>query len=237
MQTSAILRDRDPSKDMQVLARIYFDLKGIEMWNKTVGLVGFGAIGRKVSERLLPFGSQLVAYDPYVNEDVMAKYHVRKVDLDTLMKESDFVSIHVMPNDSNRGMVGDSDIFSMAVNPRNPEVVYASACSGVYRSGNRAESWVRLRPRQGSPNVRAQIVTIDPTDPDHATAGPFQRPHDVQDGGLARPGGADDCHQFAPPNGKGYSPEGGHRGLLTIDLGHPVQFQNCFATHIDGTTT
>ncbi len=113
MQTAAILRDRDPSKDMQVLARLYFDLKGIEMWNKTVGIIGFGAIGRKVAERLLPFGSKLIAYDPFVDEELMAKYHVRKVDLDNLMKDSDFVTVHVMPSESNRGMVGAREIGLM----------------------------------------------------------------------------------------------------------------------------
>jgi phosphoglycerate dehydrogenase-like enzyme len=113
MKAAAILRDRDPSKDMQVLARIYFELKGIEMWNKTVGIVGFGAIGRKVAERLLPFGTKLIAYDPYVNEELMAKYKVRKVELDSLMKESDFVTVHVMPSESNRGMIGTREIGLM----------------------------------------------------------------------------------------------------------------------------
>jgi len=113
MQAAAILRQRDPSKDMQLLARVYFELKGIEMWNKTVGIVGFGAIGRKVAERLLPFGSRLIAYDPYVSDELMAEYQVRKVDLDTLMQSSDFVTIHVMPSESNRGMIGKREIGLM----------------------------------------------------------------------------------------------------------------------------
>jgi len=113
MEVAKMLRDRDPSKDMQVLARIYFELKGIEMWNKTVGIIGFGAIGRKVAERLLPFGSKLIAYDPYVDEDSMSKYQVRKVDLDTLMKASDFVTVHVMPSESTRGMIGVREIGLM----------------------------------------------------------------------------------------------------------------------------
>lgn len=113
MKAATILKGRDPSKDMQVLARIYFDLKGCEMWNKTVGIIGFGAIGRKVAERLVPFGSKLIAYDPFVDEELMAKYNARKVDLDTLMKGSDFVTVHVMPNESNRGMVGAREIGLM----------------------------------------------------------------------------------------------------------------------------
>ena len=83
----------------------------------------------------------------------------------------------------------------------------------------------------------AQPRRVDPADPDHAAAGPLQRPHDVQERGLARPGGPDDRHQLAPPDGEGHPPQGGHRRLLAVDLGHPVQLQNRFATHSDGTTT
>ena len=83
----------------------------------------------------------------------------------------------------------------------------------------------------------AQPRRVDPADPDHAAAGPLQRPHDVQERGLARPGGPDDRHQLAPPDGEGHPPEGGHRRLLAVDLGHPVQLQNRFAAHSDGTTT
>jgi phosphoglycerate dehydrogenase-like enzyme len=113
MKAAAILRDRDPSKDMQTLARIYFDLKGVELWNKTVGIVGFGAIGRKVAERLLPFGSKLVAYDPFVDKATMEKYQVKKVKLDKLMKDSDFVTIHVMPSETNHKMIGAREIGLM----------------------------------------------------------------------------------------------------------------------------
>ena len=83
----------------------------------------------------------------------------------------------------------------------------------------------------------AQPRRVDPADPDHAAAGPLQRPHDVQERGLARPGGPDDRHQLAPPDGEGHPPQGGHRRLLAVDLGHPVQLQHRFAAHDDGTTT
>lgn len=113
MQTSALLKDRDPNSDMSALARVYFDLRGIELWNKTVGIIGLGAIGRKVAERLVPFGSRLIAYDPFVSDEVMAQYQVKKVDLETLMRESDFVSLHVMVSDSTRGMISSHEIALM----------------------------------------------------------------------------------------------------------------------------
>src|SRR5262249_15712221 len=92
------------------------------------------------------------------------------------------------------------------------------------------------RPQQRQLTV-AQPRGVDPTDPDNATAGPLERPDDVQERGLARPGRPDDHHQPGPPDGKGHPPEGGHRRLLPVDLGHPIQLQNRFAAHDDGTTT
>lgn len=112
-QAASSLRDRDPGSDMNFMAKLYFGLRGTEMWQKTVGIVGMGAIGRKVAERLAPFGVRLIASDPYVSKEVMESYHVTKVNLDTLMSESDFVSLHVMVNDSTRGLVGKRELSLM----------------------------------------------------------------------------------------------------------------------------
>lgn len=113
MQTAALLRDPDRGSDMSALARVYFDLRGSEMWEKTVGIVGLGAVGRKVAERLQPFGSKLIAYDPYISEDVLANYGAKRVDLDTLMRESDYVTLHAMVTDESRGMIGAREIDMM----------------------------------------------------------------------------------------------------------------------------
>ena len=77
---------------------------------------------------------------------------------------------------------------------------------------------------------------VDPADPDHALARPLQRADDVQKRRLARPGGPDDRHQLAPPDGEGHPAQGEHRRLLAVDLGDPLQLQDRVA-HIDGTTT
>src|SRR5215218_7026026 len=82
----------------------------------------------------------------------------------------------------------------------------------------------------------AQPRRVDPADADHAAARPLQRPNNVQQRGLARPGGPHDRHQLAPPDGEGHPPQGEHRGLLTVDLGDFLQLQYR-VTHIEGTTT
>lgn len=68
------------------------------------------------------------------------------------------------------GLIDDSDIFSIRVNPLRPELVFASACSGIYRSNNAGDSWVKL---QGIPGThrRTHIISEDPAAPDVIYAG------------------------------------------------------------------
>jgi phosphoglycerate dehydrogenase-like enzyme len=113
MQAAALLRDPGRDSDMAALARVYFDLRGSEMWEKTVGIVGMGAIGRKVAERLQPFGSKLIAFDPYVSEEAIADYGVKKVDLDTLLREADYVTLHAWVTEESQGMIGAREISLM----------------------------------------------------------------------------------------------------------------------------
>ena len=65
----------------------------------------------------------------------------------------------------NKGMPLDSDVFSISIGKSNPEVVFSSACSGVYRSTNRANSWTRLKLLPDRFTVRARVVYLDPADP------------------------------------------------------------------------
>jgi len=71
----------------------------------------------------------------------------------------------------DKGMPLDSDVFSIAITRKKADLVYASACSGVYRSVNGAQSWTRLRLLPDRFTVRAQIVVIDPADPHTAYVG------------------------------------------------------------------
>jgi photosystem II stability/assembly factor-like uncharacterized protein len=75
-------------------------------------------------------------------------------------KSSDFGRTWVQVD---KGMPLDSDVFSITINPRNPEIIFASACSGVYRSSDRAVSWTRLKLLPDRFAIRAQVVHLDPT--------------------------------------------------------------------------
>ena len=68
---------------------------GIELYEKTVGIVGLGRIGVLVAQRLSAFGMKVIAYDPYVQAGRAAQMGVRLVRLDELLAESDFMSVHL----------------------------------------------------------------------------------------------------------------------------------------------
>lgn len=77
-------------------------LKGHELYKRTVGIIGFGNIGREVAKRLLAFDMRVLAYDPFVKETDM---NVEIVDLDTIFKESDFITIHVPLTNETKHLV------------------------------------------------------------------------------------------------------------------------------------
>jgi len=78
----------------------------------TLGLVGFGNIGRLVAKRAAPFGFRVLAADPYVAPDVATEYGVTLVPLDDLMRQSDIVSVHVFLNKETRHLL-DAERFSI----------------------------------------------------------------------------------------------------------------------------
>lgn len=84
---------------------------GFELDGSTVGLVGYGAIGRRVARLLTAFGARVLVYDPYV-EDVEPGV-TRVDDLTTLLRESRVVSLHQRVTPETRGMIGAEQLRQM----------------------------------------------------------------------------------------------------------------------------
>ncbi|ACM22517.1 phosphoglycerate dehydrogenase [Thermotoga neapolitana] len=87
---------------------------GQEVSGKTLGVIGFGAIGREVVKKAVCLGMNVLVYDPYVSKDSVRLSEATPVDdLDHLLRESDFVSLHVPLNESTRNMIGEREISLM----------------------------------------------------------------------------------------------------------------------------
>lgn len=84
-------------------------LKGKELYKKTLGLIGIGRIGREVAKRANAFGMQVVAFDPYVKE----AEGVRLVDMDELLRTSDIISLHTPITEETTNMINKDAIAKM----------------------------------------------------------------------------------------------------------------------------
>jgi D-3-phosphoglycerate dehydrogenase len=83
---------------------------GVEICGKTVGVVGLGRIGVLFAQRMAAFGVRLIAYDPYVQPARAAALGVRLVGLDDLLRESDFISIHLPKTPETVGLIGAKEL-------------------------------------------------------------------------------------------------------------------------------
>lgn len=88
--------------------------KGIRrLRGQTLGLLGFGKIARALAAKAQAFGMKVVAVDPFVDASAMARVHVRAVDMDTLLAESDAISVHVPLSPETRGIIGERALTRM----------------------------------------------------------------------------------------------------------------------------
>ncbi|HEY2669769.1 MAG TPA: phosphoglycerate dehydrogenase [Rugosimonospora sp.] len=83
---------------------------GVEIQGKTVGVVGLGRIGVLFAQRMAAFGTRLIAYDPYLQPARAAQLGVRLVGLEELMRESDFISIHLPKTAETIGLIGEKEL-------------------------------------------------------------------------------------------------------------------------------
>ncbi|MBD3366552.1 MAG: phosphoglycerate dehydrogenase [Candidatus Eisenbacteria bacterium] len=85
--------------------------EGVELFGKTLGIVGLGRVGSLVAVRAEAFGMRVVAYDPYISEERFARFGTERMpSLDALMKEADYVSVHTPRTDETYGMVGSREL-------------------------------------------------------------------------------------------------------------------------------
>ncbi len=86
-------------------------LKGTELLNKTLGIIGVGRIGKELIKRAKALGMNVVAYDPYIKLE-----NVDMVELDTLLGNSDYISIHTPLTDETKHLIGTDALGKMKQN-------------------------------------------------------------------------------------------------------------------------
>lgn len=89
------------------------ELQGVELYGKTLGLVGCGRIGSEVARRARAFGMRVIAYDPYLHPERAREAGVELVTLPDLLEESDVLSIHAPLTAETRSLIGAQELARM----------------------------------------------------------------------------------------------------------------------------
>lgn len=135
---------RQPGAEAGDMARMgiaHETFRGVELHGKTVGLIGYGRIGRTVGAMLKAFGARLVVHDPVLPADEVLRHGALPVSLDVLLAESDIVSLHAAVTDDSRGLLGAPELARMKkgallVNSARAALVDEAALADALRSGH-----------------------------------------------------------------------------------------------------
>jgi D-3-phosphoglycerate dehydrogenase len=115
--------------------------EGVELYGKTLGVVGLGRIGALVAQRASAFGMRIVAYDPFVSDDRARHMNVELLELDDLLARSDFITIHLPKNKETVGLI-DAKALSKTkpgvriINVARGGLVVESDLADAIRSGH-----------------------------------------------------------------------------------------------------
>ena len=143
---------------------------GVEVLEKTVGIVGFGRIGQLVAERLKGFGVGILAYDPYVSAQRAGQLGARLVSLDELLAESDFITVHLPKTPETAGLIGKEALTKVKptvriINAARGGIVDESALAEAIGEGRVAGAGIDVfaaEPTTESPLFAFESVVVTP---------------------------------------------------------------------------
>lgn len=135
------------------------ELQGLELRGKTVGLIGCGAVGKHLAQLLLPFGVKMLGYDKYLPSDTFADLSIVQVELDTLLKSSNIISIQVPLTPETTNLIGHAQLAMMKpssylVNVSRGEVIDESALFSALNHHTIKGAAVDVVVGEPSPNKR-----------------------------------------------------------------------------------
>ncbi|GAA1530090.1 phosphoglycerate dehydrogenase [Actinomadura kijaniata] len=143
---------------------------GVELQGKTVGVLGLGRIGVLVAQRLAAFDMNVIAYDPYVQAARAAQLGVKLVPLDELLRESDFITVHLPKTPETLGLIGDRELHQVkpsvrVVNAARGGIVDETALDLALKEGRVAGAGIDVfstEPCTDSPLFHHDNVVVTP---------------------------------------------------------------------------
>ena len=87
--------------------------KGVELYSKTLGIVGMGRIGKEIAKRAIAFGMKVMVYDPFITQEIAEKLGVKNVALDELIKACDFMTVHTPLTEETKNLISAKQLSMM----------------------------------------------------------------------------------------------------------------------------
>lgn len=143
---------------------------GVELYEKTIAIVGLGRIGTLVAQRLAGFGATLIGYDPYVTPARAEQIGVELVSLEEVMKRADFITIHIPKTPETTGLIGAAE-FAMAkpelriVNASRGGIIDEGALYAALSTKRIAGAGLDVfvqEPPKGSPLISLENIVVTP---------------------------------------------------------------------------
>lgn len=143
---------------------------GTELSGKTIGIIGFGTIGRLVAERCAALKMKVLAYDPFVTNEIMSQYFAEPQSLDDLIAKSDYITLHCPLTDKTRNLIDRTRIAQMKhgariINCARGGLVNESALIEGLKWGMIAGAALDVygtEPPVGSPLLETENVVLTP---------------------------------------------------------------------------
>ncbi|HKO59202.1 MAG TPA: phosphoglycerate dehydrogenase [Thermoanaerobaculia bacterium] len=144
---------------------------GMELHEKTLGIIGLGRIGTRIAVRARAFGMTVIAYDPFISPTVGEKVNAEMVTLDALLARADVITVHTPLTDETRGMIKATEFAKM----KDGVVVLNIARGGIYEeqaladalesgkvAGAAVDVYVQEPPGKDHPLVKAKNIILSP---------------------------------------------------------------------------
>jgi D-3-phosphoglycerate dehydrogenase len=144
---------------------------GTELDGKTLGVIGLGRIGSRVTVRARGFGMRVIAYDPYIADSAYDKVGAAKVSFEQLLQQSDVITVHTPMTDETRAMIGAAElaktkegviVLNIARGGIYDEEALAAALNAGHVGGAAIDVYVEEPPGKDHPLLNAKNVILSP---------------------------------------------------------------------------
>ncbi|MDD5634379.1 MAG: phosphoglycerate dehydrogenase [Candidatus Omnitrophica bacterium] len=139
---------------------------GVELYGKTLGIIGMGRIGTEFAKRALSFGMKIMAYDPFLSEEKAKTINVESVKLDALLAEADFITIHTPLTEETKHLLDEKAFKKMKkgvriINAARGGIIDEQALAENIKSGKVAGAALDVYETKAKPPVDSPVVNLD----------------------------------------------------------------------------